>query len=135
MASSATALPFSMLIRPLKKISAPIKHTAATAMCKMAIRTFLLIVRTSFFSFFVLFLKFSKDVNGSPLAASSTCCAAFSFFLSDCFLRCIARIKRFFGVCSISINSRICVSYPCSSKILARIPSVASAQKRSFKIP
>ena len=27
---------------------------------------------------FVLFLKFSKDVNGSPLAASSTCCAAFS---------------------------------------------------------
>ena len=69
--------------------------------------------------------------NASMQASHAAFCCSL-YFLFSFFT---ARINRFFGVCSISINSRICVSYPLLSSIWARSPSVKIAENRSFKIP
>ena len=47
----------------------------------------------------------------------------------------MARIKIFFGVCSMSMNSKTCTSYPSLSKYSARSASVTIAEKRSLRSP
>ena len=68
-------------------------------------------------------------------AAEDSGCSGALFDLDFCSDFFTARIRMFFGVCSMSMNSRSWTLYPKFSRNSPRSASVKSAEKRSFIIP